>query len=378
MLQNNPSQIQPVSDLQKSNLILEPFLHFRSNSIYNPITDLSIHPGDPLYELILAIFQNSEPEISGLQWKELTSQKWLVDHRSDLMARYYLRIVKIEGNSHCNQRCYFCPVSKDPRPIHTMSLSLYEKIVEGVSHYRETIQGVFMINYNEPTVDKFFLERIEILKKYRLPVCINTNASGLNQARADAILKMGGLRYLSVNLSTLDPEEYARERGSNQLSKILENISYLNSVPIAREMAIAVLGVNDEKHRKNFADIKSLFANGHFEVKFFPIMDRAGALDIGQSPEEPIRHLKGCENLGSRPVQHLTVNAYGECVICCEDYYEEYKVGDLRIQSVEEVLTGEKIKKIRAMLYSVEEAPEDFICRKCIFALSCPKKSDQK
>jgi hypothetical protein len=42
---------------------------------------------------------------------------------------------------------------------------------------------------------------------------------------------------------------------------------------------------------------------------------------------------------------------------------------------VEEVLTGEKIRKIRAMLYGIEEAPEDFICRKCIFALSCPKKT---
>jgi radical SAM protein with 4Fe4S-binding SPASM domain len=104
-------------------------------------------------------------------------------------------------------------------------------------------------------------------------------------------------------------------------------------------------------------------------------MDRAGALNVGKSLNNPVEHLRGCENLGSRPVQHLTVNAHGECVICCEDYYEEYKVGDLKSQSVEEVLTGEKIRKIRAMLYGIEEAPEDFICRKCIFALSCPKKT---
>ncbi|MCB0667703.1 MAG: radical SAM protein [Saprospiraceae bacterium] len=361
--------------IDQNELILEPFLQYKPNSIYNPITDITIHENDPLFDSIITSLKSSYLVVPDHHMNEMVEKQWLIGKNIDILPRYRLKIVNIEGNSHCNQHCYFCPVSKHPRPIHTMSMELYETIVEKVSHFRKTIQGVFMINYNEPTVDKYFLERIKILKKYELPVCINTNASGFNKSKADAILNMGGLRYLSVNLSTLNPERYNWERGSKHLEKVLKNIRYLSSIPIAEEMAIAVLGENDETHKKNFREIQEAFVGGYFETKFFEIMDRAGALDVGQSPEEPIKYLKGCGNLGSRPVQHLTVNAQGECVMCCEDYYEEYKVGDLRTQSVEEVLTGERICKIRAMLYGIEEAPEDFICRKCIFALSCPKKS---
>jgi len=362
-------------DIKKKNKrILEPFLQFGSNSIYNPITDLTIKEGDQLFTPLLALFNEDDPELPGDVNALLDEAKWTIDESTEILSRHHLKVVQIEGNSHCNQRCYFCPVSLHPKPIHTMALDFYEDIIEQISIYRSTIQAVFMINYNEPTVDKFFIERIRILKKFDLPICINTNGTGLNKKKIDEIVKLGGLRYLSINLSTLDPDQYARDRSGKQLDKLRENVNYLKSIPIAEEMAIAVLGTNDDRHRQNYEQIREAYGDGYFEVKYFEIMDRAGALNVGQTMETPIQHLRGCENLGSRPVQHLTINAHGECVICCEDYYEKYKVGDLKHQSVEEILTGEKMRQIRAMLYGMQQAPEDFICRKCVFALTCPKR----
>ena len=57
------------------------------------------------------------------------------------------------------------------------------------------------------------------------------------------------------------------------------------------------------------------------------------------------------------------------CVLCCEDYDEKYVVGDLTTSSVAEVLRGPEIARLRRWSYGLEEAPEDFICRKCIYAL---------
>ncbi|MDP9360967.1 MAG: hypothetical protein M3P29_05890, partial [Acidobacteriota bacterium] len=59
------------------------------------------------------------------------------------------------------------------------------------------------------------------------------------------------------------------------------------------------------------------------------VMDRAGWLDIGLKPHAKKTQLAGCDNLGSRPLQHLHITPRGQCVLCCEDYDERYIVGDL-------------------------------------------------
>ncbi len=47
-----------------------------------------------------------------------------------------------------------------------MSMEFYEQIVQQIAAHRDTVEGVSMIHYNEPTIDRFFLQRIDLLKKY--------------------------------------------------------------------------------------------------------------------------------------------------------------------------------------------------------------------
>ena len=74
--------------------------------------------------------------------------------------------------------------------------------------------------------------------------------------------------------------------------------------------------------------------------------------------------------IGSRPIQHLHITPAGKCVICCHDYDEKYVVGDLTTATIDEVLRGPEMAKIRRWTYGIEEAPDDYICRSCTFALS--------
>jgi len=83
---------------------------------------------------------------------------------------------------------------------------------------------------------------------------------------------------------------------------------------------------------------------------------------------ERMRPLAGCDNLGSRPLQHLHITPHGKCLLCCEDYDEQHVVGDLNTSTVAEVLAGPEIARLRRWVYGLEEAPADFMCRKCIFA----------
>ena len=365
--QDDPSLKLAPAPGPAARLVPSPFLHVEEGRVVNPLTEEILAAGDPSYAALLALRSHgAAPDAEAA--KTLLRGLWAVPEATDLSRRFRLKVVSLEAHSVCNQACYFCPVSVDPRKPYYMPTEMYERIVAELSAFRDTIDGVCMINYNEPTADRRFVQQVAAIRNAGLPPAVLTNGSGLTPDRVDAILALGGLRYLSINLSTLDREEYARDRGVDQLDLVLRNMEYAQDKPLAREMDIVVLGQKDEAHRRAHAAVEARFAGTLFRVKPFEIMDRAGYLPVGQRPDRPHVRLRGCDNLGSRPLQHLHVTPQGKCVLCCEDYDEKYVVGDLARQSVREVLEGDELARLRRWSYGVEEAPADFICRKCVFA----------
>lgn len=366
--------VRPTRQASSAGFVANPFLHLSPARIYNPLTDRSLNPGDAGWEDLGRVLAGlSEDDLPAEPRRILVEQGWLVPREEDLSTHSFLKYVSLEAHTVCNQSCYFCPVSIAPREDYFMPTETYERIVGELAAYRATIEAVFMINYNEPTVDRRFLDQVATLLRAGLPPAVLTNASGLTPARIDALVAMGGLRYLSVNLSTLDRDRYLRDRGIDQLEMVLRHVTYAGDKPVARDMDLVVLGTGDETHQRDFAAIRQRFAGSRFNVKSFEVMDRAGYLQIGLKPTLASRRLGGCENNGSRPLQHLHITPRGLCVFCCEDYDEAYVVGDLNQASVAETLRGPALAQLRRFAYGIDEAPADFICRKCIFALHHPK-----
>jgi radical SAM family protein/iron-sulfur cluster protein len=353
-------------------LRINPFLHVGEDRVYNPLTDRTLLGGDPSYEELRAALAGvlAPEEMPAGDRARLLEQGWLLSAGAEPSHRFLLKYVSLEAHTVCNQACYFCPVSIAPREDYFMPTELYERIVGELAAYRDTIEAVFMINYNEPTVDRRFVDQVGALKAAGLPPAVLTNGSGLTPERIDALVAMGGLRFLSINLSTLDRERYRRDRAGDHLELVLRNLDYARDREVAEQMDMVVLGTGDADHRRDFAEISRRFAGSRFEVKYFEVMDRAGYLQIGHHPATPNRHLCGCENVGSRPLQHLHVTPRGQCVLCCEDYDAKYVVGDLTRESVHDVLTGPALALMRRWAYGLEEAPKDFLCRGCTFALT--------
>jgi len=339
-----------------------PFLHIDAERIYDPQTDRALTPGDGSFERF------REFEAGGATEESLVSDGWVLRNGDDLSRRHYLKIVSLETLTTCNQKCYFCPVSIAPRADYAMPDALFERIVNELTNYRSTLDSVFLQSYNEPTLDRRFLDQIRTLAAAGLPVAVLSNGSGFTPAKTEAILEMGGLRYLCINLSTLDRARYEHDRGADHLPAVLRNLEFMQNTAVARQMNIVVLGTGDETHARDFEEIRERFAATRFTVEQHVVMDRAGWLDVGLKAADRMRPLAGCDNVGSRPIQHLHITPHGKCVLCCEDYDEKYVVGDLTQNTIAEVLVGDEIAKLRNWIYGVEEAPEDFMCRDCVFA----------
>jgi hypothetical protein len=347
---------------------LNPYLHIDAERIYNPLTDRALSPGDEAFARLRAFADGH-----GGADDALVAEGWVVGEGEDLSRRHRLKIVSLETLTTCNQKCYFCPVSIAPRPDEEMPVALFERIVEELLPFRDTLEGVFLQSYNEPTIDRRFVDFCRTLFAADLPVAVLSNATGLTPGKVDALLGAGTLRYLCINLSTMDQEEYERDRGADHLAVVLRNLEYLRDKPLAEQMRIIVLGRGDEAHRVNFERARERFAGSRFEIESFLTIDRgAWHLEVGVKVAEAIKKLGGCDLLGSRPLQHLHITPTGQCILCCQDYDENYVVGDLTTHSILEVLEGEEMAKMRRWAYGVDEAPDDFICRTCSFAIQRP------
>lgn len=356
-----------------AHFVVEPYLHVGSDRIYNPLTDQTLIAGDPLYPALgnLAAAVVGAGDLGPTEVDALAAGQWLVDGREDLDSRFYLKYVSLEAHTVCNQSCYFCPVSIAPRDGYFMDDALYDRILRQLTAFKDTLEGVSMIQYNEPTTDPQFVDRVRRIKSHGLKPGTLSNGSGLTPAKVDEILEMGGLYYLSINISTLDRERYKRDRGKDHLPKVLRNLDYVFDKQIAETMDMVVLGKNDAEHDADFAAIKARYGKppSRFDVKRFEVMDRAGYLPVGRNADHRGKQLAGCELIGSRPLQHLHITPRGLCVVCCQDYDEVHVVGDLNKQTVAEVLRGPAMKVMRRYVYGRDEAPDDFICRNCDFAL---------
>jgi hypothetical protein len=350
-------------------LVANAFLHVGRDRVYNPLTDLLLTEGQPGYaDLRRVIGGAGSAELPGPAVEALLGAGWLVDADVDLSRHFRLKYVSLEAHTVCNQSCYFCPVSIAPREPYFMPMELYRDIVQQLTAWKDTIEAVFMINYNEPTADKRFVEQVGVIRAAGLSPAVLTNGTGLTPDRVDALAALGGLRFLSINLSTVDRERYTDTRGNDHLGKVLENLDYVRDKPLAERMDIIVLGTGDEAHQRDFEEISERFANSRFAVSKHRVMDRAGLLQIGAKPPKPHQRLCGCENVGSRPLHHLHITPHGKVLLCCEDYYENHVIGDLNESSVADVLTGPEVAQLRRWVYGLEEAPADFMCRKCVFA----------
>lgn len=361
-----------------SRIRANPYLHIGADRIFNPHADATLRAGDRGYDLLHRLIAAgsageggvlAQQGLDGATVRRLLEGRWLVAEGDDPDRWYRIKYVSLEAHTVCNQACYFCPVSVAPRPAHRMPMETYARIVGEIADLGEPIEAVFMISYNEPTIDPRFVEQVACLRAAGLPPAVLTNGTGLTPERIDRIAEIGGLAYLSINLSTLDAERYRAERGHAHLARVLSHLEYLGRHPLAPTMDIVVLGQDDEAHRQDVQQIEERFEGGPFRVRGFEANDRASYLDVGLGVEDTGAPLRGCDHMGSRPIQHLHINPYGQCILCCQDYDEGEVVGDLTERSLREVLVGPGMVRARRLVYGLDESSDDFICRGCRFAI---------
>ena len=360
-------------------MFFTPYTRRDGNGIANIISDRHYAAASP-QAAILARFEgglqagletdslNALAAQPHLDW--LWSESWLFPTNEEIWRASRLRYASIETVSACQQRCYFCPVSTAPRPVTRMPTELFDAILAQLAKIR-TVEGIFLNHYNEPFLDTRLPDMVRSIVRENLKVAINTNgAVPFDPAPWQGT--EGAVTLLTVNIHTLDRDRYKAERGRDDLSNVLANIDLYIRHRVADDLRLVVLGHGDDRHDRDIADVTARFAGTGVGIMPHLLMDRCGNVETVAAVPDRGEFLRGCEQTGSRVLEHIHVLTDGRCVLCCEDYGEKHVVGDLRTQSVVEVMRGEPLAQHRGKIYGASPCEAGYICRACAYAVQPP------
>ena len=290
--------------------------------------------------------------------KNLQDFGWLKKPK-DICKEYYCRSAQIEITSHCNWACKFCPVSIDPKPKSIMPMDIFSEIIKKASVHK-SIRFVTFHFFNEPTLDPYFEERLKILKKYNMKLALFTNSSALVPKKIDALKNTGVVYTITINLPSLDKKEFNTLTQSKTYNQCIKNIEYLSKSKLLTKIVVNGKGKNSYKKAKK---MKAKYAPLGIDVFHASTCDRAGILNdtpYGQNIYIGSK-LSGC----SWPLNHPYFAVNGDIFLCCNDYYQTERFGNINNGSLHEIMTSDAAINIRRKVFGIIDAPKNFICRRC-------------
>jgi 2-deoxy-scyllo-inosamine dehydrogenase (SAM-dependent) len=226
--------------------------------------------------------------------------------------------IAIETNAHCNRKCYYCPVSIDPKAVEIIKPDVYSRCLDRIAEldWRGIIDFHF---FGEPLLNV----RLESLVREARARCpraileILTNGDALTVRRAQSLLAAGIDKFLITRHPPYSDEWDAR----------MESLVAMFPDSIACRT-----------------------------IDGLPLHNRTGMV----KPRTTFDFSKGCHTAS----RHFQIGIHGEYVWCCSDYDKRHLQGNVFNHSILEAWKNNL--KYRAARKAVESGkPILDICKAC-------------
>jgi len=344
-----------------------PYLHFQAgkrDKIYDILADenIQIQPID-LEILKFARIPQSFEDIISKSSKltfEFLIQNNLLLECNEIWNKFAFRAADIEINSYCNWKCDYCPSKMHPKSAKTMSMDLFNEIIEKISAYKR-IKNVTFNSYNEPTLDKYFIERVEKVKKEGLHLVLFTNGSHLDKSLSCYLSQSGIVEAVFFNLPSIDRKRFYELTGYSNYDQIITNIK--DAIDAKLNVQLSIQGTQEEAE-ENLNGIRNMFQSILKDpIQMWETKDRAGLLKNRYYDNVHINEptLYGCMG----PITHLNVSVEGDCFICSNDYYQNNVIGNIKDGQIQDLFENPNAIDLRKKIFGGIIAENDFICRKC-------------
>jgi radical SAM protein with 4Fe4S-binding SPASM domain len=275
-----------------------------------------------------------------------------------------LRWVVIGTNGLCNASCVHCPTNKEMTrhlPKKAMSWETFEKLIGEIRDSKLTIDGHISLGlFAEPLLDPLVVKRAALVKEY-LPnarLVISSNGGPMTEELALALRRY--VDIFSIHIEALSPELYRELMSPLRAEQVFPRVGRLI------QLCGKSVWITCPTHKKNLHEVQALrdhwLACGAGNVSLSRFSNRCtDALRAGEFALAPVPG--GC---GAEVAYDLIVDWDGAVLACCQDFLKRNQIGDLRHESLAEVLANparrEVFDKLRAGRW------DDFVtCKNCKF-----------
>jgi len=246
----------------------------------------------------------------------------------------------------CNANCIMCPHSKLNK-MGTMDIKLYKKIINNCVKLK--INNVTLSFFGEPLLDKSLIEKIKYAKSRNIATAFYSNASLLNEKWAKSLVE-SGLDSITISFDGNSKETYEKIRRNLNFDVTKKNI--LGLVEMRNELnkknpKINLVLVELEENKKEINDFYKEWKNKVDGINIINM--RNWANDIQKKGTKESFHFN--KKLERKPCaliwRRMIVDWNGDVVLCCDDWNHSTILGNLNKQTIEEIWSGEKLRKIR-------------------------------
>lgn len=286
--------------------------------------------------------------------------KNIILKEDEIWEQSKIHTFEIEINTHCNHRCFFCPVYYAPQQKKNMSLKLYSDIIGKIVRYPESRVITFNF-YNEPTLDIYFRQRLIILKGTSLKVRLNTNGSGLNEDKLQLILNSGIVETVNINLPTLNPDQFFKITGSKCFDSTIRNID--RCIRSGIKVNLLINGkMNALKSQKQKLAIEKRYGRYSNVTIYNEIThNRAGHVPSLISTKTNVFN---CENF----LHYMVICVDGTIPLCSMDYNKDIILGNItHYDEINSLLRSTEYVKRRKEIYNRHKADSPILCTNCFF-----------
>ncbi len=283
----------------------------------------------------------------------------------------------IEPTNACNLICPMCPTtyaSPDTKKGF-ISFELFKKIIDEISDFvleSKLLQG------GEPLLHPQIAEMVEYMKLKGVRTEIDSNGTLLTEKLARNLIE-AGLDFISFSFDGYDKETYESIRIKAVFDKTIENILVFLEAkkrlkrknPYVRIKSIVQKDKRfSEDKKKKFMqrfgglpvdefDITEAFNWGNEKVAASKVysLGKVKKIEINEKNE---RFYHPCQRLWTT----MSILWDGTVVPCCQDFYGEYKLGNINEKSILEIWNDEPIQLLRTK--NIKKEVVDLpLCSKC-------------
>jgi len=263
-----------------------------------------------------------------------------------------------------------------------MSHGVFEKILSELKTFK--IGKICPYFENEPLMDPDLLPRIERIKAELQFRCLELSTNGhlltprISRLLIEALRPIGHEVWISI--PGVDAEAYRSTTGLD-FHKTLENV--LGFLKMADgDIQVRIRGAGrpwretdvgwkfpEERFREFWEDMfrSRSIESCNIKLEYLTYHDRAGSIRRNPLSFGKIREIgPGNPFYCSRIDRWFHFLYTGELCICCMDYHRQEILGDIKFQSLKEILASETYRSCRDRLMGFAPSTDSFICKHCI------------